>query len=44
MRAMGTLENAGGAAYIAKLTDAVPSSANVEYYAKIVRNVRSAAT
>ncbi|MFH2114991.1 MAG: replicative DNA helicase [Spirochaetota bacterium] len=37
MRAMGILENAGGAAYIAKLTDAVPSSANVEYYAKIVR-------
>ncbi|TFG82223.1 MAG: replicative DNA helicase [Spirochaetales bacterium] len=38
MRALGTLEQAGGPAYIAKLTDAVPSSANVEYYAKIVRD------
>lgn len=32
----GTLEKSGGAAYIAELTDAVPTSANVEYYAKIV--------
>ncbi len=32
----GTLEQAGGAAYVASLTDTVPSSANVEYYAKIV--------
>lgn len=32
----GALEKAGGAAYIAELTDAVPTSANVEYYAKIV--------
>ncbi len=38
MRAQGTLDHAGGAAYIAKLTDAVPSSANVEYYAQIVRD------
>ncbi|HAE23489.1 MAG TPA: replicative DNA helicase [Spirochaetaceae bacterium] len=38
MRAQGTLDNAGGPAYIAKLTDAVPSSANVEYYAQIVRD------
>lgn len=38
MRALGTLDQAGGPAYIAKLTDAVPSSANVEYYAKIVRD------
>ena len=32
----GTLEQSGGAAYIAGLTDAVPTSANVEYYARIV--------
>lgn len=32
----GHLEEAGGAAYIADLSGAVPTSANVEYYAKIV--------
>ena len=32
----GTLESAGGMSYIAGLTSAVPTSANVEYYAKIV--------
>ncbi|HUW70751.1 MAG TPA: replicative DNA helicase [bacterium] len=37
MRALGSLEHSGGPAYIAKLTDAVPSSANMEYYAKIVQ-------
>jgi len=37
MRLLGTLDAAGGPAYIARLTDAVPSSANLEYYAKIVR-------
>ncbi|MBU0934680.1 MAG: replicative DNA helicase [Spirochaetes bacterium] len=36
MRSLGTLDNSGGVAYIAHLTDIVPSSANVEYYAKIV--------
>ena len=30
------LEKAGGAAYIASLTDTVPSSANIDYYANIV--------
>jgi len=30
------LKEAGGAGYITELTDAVPSSANIEYYAKIV--------
>jgi replicative DNA helicase len=34
----GHLEAAGGATYIAQLTDAVPTSANVEYYARIVRD------
>jgi len=32
----GTLEAAGGGAYIADLTGAVPTSANVEYYARLV--------
>ena len=36
MRLLGTLDNSGGVAYIAHLTDTVPSSANIEYYAKIV--------
>ena len=30
------LEQAGGAAYIASLTDTVPSAANIDYYAKMV--------
>ncbi|MCR4734886.1 MAG: replicative DNA helicase [Treponema sp.] len=32
----GKLEQAGGAAYIASLTDTVPSAANIDYYAKMV--------
>lgn len=32
----GLLERVGGAAYIASLTTTVPTSANVEYYARIV--------
>lgn len=32
----GKLEQSGGTAYIAALTDTVPTSANVDYYAKIV--------
>ncbi len=32
----GLLEQSGGAAYIASLTDVVPTAANIEYYAKIV--------
>lgn len=32
----GQLEQSGGAAYIASLTDVVPTAANIEYYAKIV--------
>ena len=32
----GKLEQAGGAAYIASLTDTVPSAANIDYYAQIV--------
>jgi len=33
----GDLEEVGGPAYISALTDGVPRSANVEYYAKIVK-------
>ena len=33
----GDLAKAGGAVYVAELTDVVPTSANVEYYANIVR-------
>lgn len=33
----GILERVGGAAYISSLTTVVPTSANVEYYARIVR-------
>ncbi len=32
----GKLEQAGGVAYISSLTDLVPTSANIDYYAKIV--------
>ena len=31
------LESAGGAAYLAELIDAVPTAANIEYHARIVR-------
>ncbi|AEE16852.1 replicative DNA helicase [Treponema brennaborense] len=36
LRSTGQLDAAGGTAYISSLTDTVPTSANVEYYAKIV--------
>ena len=36
LKSAGDLEIAGGAAYISSLTSSVPTSANVEYYAKIV--------
>ncbi len=32
----GTLEEAGGASYVSELTSAVPTSANIEHYARIV--------
>jgi replicative DNA helicase len=37
LRRDGSLEDVGGAAYIASLTDGVPKSLNVEYYAKIIK-------
>lgn len=33
----GQLEKVGGPVYVAEFTDAVPTSANIEYYARIVR-------
>src|SRR5688572_9500623 len=33
----GELDDVGGPAYVSSLTDGVPRSANVEYYAKIVK-------
>jgi len=38
LRSRGELERVGGAGYIASLTTAVPTAANVEYYARIVRD------
>jgi replicative DNA helicase len=37
LRTRGTLDLCGGTAYISRLTSAVPTSANVEYYARIVQ-------
>ena len=37
LRSRGVLEQCGGAAYVSRLTSAVPTSANVEYYARIVQ-------
>ncbi len=38
MTEMGTLSECGGSAYIASLTDSVPSAVNASYYAEIIRN------
>ena len=38
LRRMGELENTGGPAYIASLTNAVPSSANIDHYARLVQD------
>jgi replicative DNA helicase len=37
LRSRASLEQCGGLAYISRLTSAVPTSANVEYYARIVQ-------
>jgi replicative DNA helicase len=37
LRVRGALEQCGGVAYISRLTSAVPTSANIEYYARIVQ-------
>jgi replicative DNA helicase len=38
LRSSGELDSAGGEVYISSLTDMVPTSANVEYYAQVVRD------
>jgi replicative DNA helicase len=38
MKQKGTLANIGGVTYLAQLVEAVPTAANVEYYAKIVKD------
>ena len=38
LRSTGVLDNVGGAGYVSTLTSVVPTSANVEYYAKIVQD------
>jgi replicative DNA helicase len=38
LRRAGELDLSGGPSYVASLTNVVPSSANVDYYAKIVRD------
>ncbi len=37
LRNNGLLDSVGGASYIASLIDSVPTAANIEYYAKIVK-------
>ena len=37
LKARGDLEAVGGTAYLASLNDAVPTAANIAYYARIVR-------
>ena len=39
LKGSGDLELVGGAAYVSSLTSTVPTSANVEYYARIVREM-----
>jgi len=38
LKQMGKLDEAGGASYISSLTTLIPSSANIEYYAQMVKN------
>lgn len=38
LKAQGLLDKSGGPAYVANLTSVVPSTANLEYYAKIVKD------
>ena len=38
MTEKGTVSECGGSAYIASLTDSVPSAANASYYAEIIKN------
>lgn len=38
LKKLGELENAGGVAYLTELVSSVPTSANVEFYARIIKD------
>ena len=38
LKLLGKLDDAGGASYVSGLTTVIPSSANIEYYAQMVKN------
>ena len=38
LKQMGKLDEAGGASYVSGLTTLIPSSANIDYYARMVKN------
>jgi len=38
LKQKGKLDEAGGASYVSSLTTVIPSSANIEYYAQMVKN------
>jgi len=38
LKLKGKLDEAGGASYVSSLTTVIPSSANIEYYAQMVKN------
>jgi replicative DNA helicase len=38
LRQLGMLDEAGGASYVSSLTTVIPSSANIDYYAQMVKN------
>jgi replicative DNA helicase len=38
LKHMGRLDEAGGASYVSSLTTVIPSSANIDYYAQMVKN------
>ena len=38
LKLMGKLDEAGGASYVSSLTNVIPSSANIDYYAQMVKN------
>ena len=38
LKQKGNLDNVGGVSYLARVVEAVPTAANVEYYAKIVKD------
>ena len=38
LKLMGKLDEAGGASYVSGLTNVIPSSANIDYYAQMVKN------